>query len=101
MTSQQRLCSAPALGPILLGYEVTLTSFYEAFHIEKMKSWQLGQSGRHFLQRESFAAMKRAANAATRTTSPIVSVSMTRPAKVCRKRAGTKNRLQGSRPVFR
>jgi hypothetical protein len=56
-----------------LGYEVTLTSFYEAFHIEKMKSWQPGQSGRDFLQRESFAAMKRAANAATRTTSPIVS----------------------------
>ena len=25
-----------------MGYEVTLTSFYEAFHIEKMKSWQPG-----------------------------------------------------------
>ena len=81
------MCSAPALGPILLGYEITLASFYEAFHIEKMKSRQLGQSGG---QRESFAAMKRAANAATRdTTSSIVPVSMARPLKCAGAKTGS------------
>jgi len=41
------------LGPILLGYEITLASFYEAFHIEKMKSWQSG-----FKEADPFSAKR-------------------------------------------